>query len=79
MNDAFLALIEFRRKKSKLTRREVAQRLEVDTSTYYRKESGKTEFTATEIFRVISLLGMEKDVEQQIFLNKGCVKATEEC
>lgn len=77
MNDAFLALIEFRRKKSKLTRSDVAKELEVNTSTYYRKESGKTEFTATEIFRVINLLGMEKDVEQQIFLNKGCVKATE--
>ncbi|WP_215115396.1 helix-turn-helix transcriptional regulator [Exiguobacterium sp. s80] len=76
MNDAFLALIEFRRKKSKLTRSDVAKELEVNTLTYYRKESGKTEFTATEIFRVINLLGMEKDVEQQIFLNEGCVKAT---
>lgn len=76
MNDAFLALIEFRRKKSKLSRKDVAKSLDVDTSTYYRKESGKTEFTATEIFRLIKLLGMEKDVEQQIFLNKGCVKAT---
>ena len=76
MKAAVLALIEFRRKKSKLSRKDVAKSLDVDTSTYYRKESGKTEFTATEIFSLIKLLGMEKDVEQQIFLNKGCVKAT---
>lgn len=60
-------LLDYKAKQAGLSVSDVANALGVDESTYYRKRSGKTEFTRNEIRLLKNLLKLSSEEMDAIF------------
>ena len=54
--------LEHARKKAGVSREDLCQYLGISVTTYYRKCNGKSEFTLTEIKKIVELLKLDSPV-----------------
>ena len=55
--------LEYEMRKNGVGDQEMAKRLNLSRSAFYRKKNGKTEFTLAEIKGIISILGLSSPME----------------
>ena len=56
------ALLNYEMKKKQITTEELCKRLDISTTSFYRKCNGITEFTQSEIQKIINILELESPV-----------------
>lgn len=56
------ALLNYEMKKKQITTEELCKKLNISTSSFYRKCNGITEFTQSEIQKIIDILNLETPV-----------------